>query len=293
MDRDSLEVSGLTVRFGSLTALDDVSLTAAGQAVTGIIGPNGAGKTTLLNAIGCVLEPSARWMQLDGEMVYDGQWLRGELRRGAGPHGPSGPVFGGESSVATAPFPVDLTRDGGFAFTAPSGAGGPPPLQVDELPPLGDLVLVEAHVLRARHREQAEAERVGAVVDGLALWALGVPAPVVWAIRRASSRTSSRGSYSGGQATATSSPDRAPASSSEWATFEPPSPTKASRRPSRPPRSSRIVSRSASADRKRPGTTTASYEVLPVHSPSTRAACAIPSSTVTSPARMSVLPPAR
>jgi branched-chain amino acid transport system ATP-binding protein len=51
VDRESLEVSGLTVRFGSLTALDDVSLTAARRAVTGIIGPNGAGKTTLLNAI--------------------------------------------------------------------------------------------------------------------------------------------------------------------------------------------------------------------------------------------------
>ena len=51
MDPDSLEVSGLTVRFSSLTALDDVSLTAAPRTVTGIIGPNGAGKTTLLNAI--------------------------------------------------------------------------------------------------------------------------------------------------------------------------------------------------------------------------------------------------
>ncbi len=59
MDRDSLDVSGLKVSFGSLTALDDVSLRAAPRMVTGIIGPNGAGKTTLLNAICGFVRPQA------------------------------------------------------------------------------------------------------------------------------------------------------------------------------------------------------------------------------------------
>ncbi len=67
----SLDVSGLVVKFGSVTALDNVSLTAAPRTVTGIIGPNGAGKTTLLNAICGFVKPQA------GEVSFDGNDLRG------------------------------------------------------------------------------------------------------------------------------------------------------------------------------------------------------------------------
>jgi branched-chain amino acid transport system ATP-binding protein len=54
-----LTISGLTVRFGGLTALGNVSLSAAPRQVTGIIGPNGAGKTTLLNAVCGFVKPDA------------------------------------------------------------------------------------------------------------------------------------------------------------------------------------------------------------------------------------------
>jgi branched-chain amino acid transport system ATP-binding protein len=71
MNAGSLDIQGVTVRFGGLTALDDVSLTAAARQVTGIIGPNGAGKTTLLNAVCGFVRPQS------GTVFFDGRSLTG------------------------------------------------------------------------------------------------------------------------------------------------------------------------------------------------------------------------
>ncbi len=62
-------------------ALRNVSIEIFPGQVVALLGPSGSGKTTLLNAIGCILEPSSGWMQLDGEVVYDGRWLRSDLRK--------------------------------------------------------------------------------------------------------------------------------------------------------------------------------------------------------------------
>jgi ABC-type branched-subunit amino acid transport system ATPase component len=61
-----LEVRNLTVRFGGLTAVNDVSFDVGHGQFVGLIGPNGAGKTTLMDAI-TGLVPST------GEIVFDGQ----------------------------------------------------------------------------------------------------------------------------------------------------------------------------------------------------------------------------
>jgi branched-chain amino acid transport system ATP-binding protein len=56
----------VTVRFGGLTALDDVSFRAPGRQVTGIIGPNGAGKTTLLNVLCGFVRPDGGRLSFGG-----------------------------------------------------------------------------------------------------------------------------------------------------------------------------------------------------------------------------------
>jgi branched-chain amino acid transport system ATP-binding protein len=63
---DHLRVQGITVHFGGIVALDEVSLTASSQQVTGIIGPNGAGKTTLLNVLCGFVRPAAGTVSFGG-----------------------------------------------------------------------------------------------------------------------------------------------------------------------------------------------------------------------------------
>lgn len=55
----TLDVRGVTVRFGGVVAVDDVAFTAHTGEVLGVMGPNGAGKTTLFNVISGVQQPTA------------------------------------------------------------------------------------------------------------------------------------------------------------------------------------------------------------------------------------------
>src|SRR3712207_5986374 len=74
-----LEVRGLTMRFGGLRAVDEVSFGADRGRITALIGPNGAGKTTVFNCITGFYRPTAGAIRLHRR----GQ-LPAELHRMAG-----------------------------------------------------------------------------------------------------------------------------------------------------------------------------------------------------------------
>ena len=60
-----LAVEGVSMRFGGVTALEDVSFDVASGAICGLIGPNGAGKTTLFNCISRLYDPHAGSIHFD------------------------------------------------------------------------------------------------------------------------------------------------------------------------------------------------------------------------------------
>ena len=62
-----LELDNVTIRFGGLTAVSEVSLRVAEGELIGLIGPNGAGKTTVFNMITGVYQPS------DGKITFAGK----------------------------------------------------------------------------------------------------------------------------------------------------------------------------------------------------------------------------
>jgi branched-chain amino acid transport system ATP-binding protein len=64
-----LQVSDLSIRFGGIVALDEVSFATERGQITGIIGPNGAGKTTVFNCLTGVYDPDA------GSITFQGQDL--------------------------------------------------------------------------------------------------------------------------------------------------------------------------------------------------------------------------
>lgn len=66
-----LEIKGLTVKYGKIAALKDLSLTVKEGELTTLLGANGAGKTTLLKTISGLLKPAA------GEITYLGNKING------------------------------------------------------------------------------------------------------------------------------------------------------------------------------------------------------------------------
>jgi ABC-2 type transport system ATP-binding protein len=64
-----IEIRGLTKRFGSFTAVDDVSFTVARGEVLGFLGPNGAGKSTTMRMLAGFMTPTAGTASICGHDV--------------------------------------------------------------------------------------------------------------------------------------------------------------------------------------------------------------------------------
>ena len=64
-----LEVNDITVRFGGIVALNQLSFDMDEGQILGLIGPNGAGKTTMFNVVSRIYDPT------EGTITYDGQDL--------------------------------------------------------------------------------------------------------------------------------------------------------------------------------------------------------------------------
>lgn len=67
-----LDISELTVRYGKLTALDQVDIRVAEGEAVFVVGPNGAGKSTLLKAISGLLRPAAGGVGFEGQDIAGG-----------------------------------------------------------------------------------------------------------------------------------------------------------------------------------------------------------------------------
>nr|WP_294552706.1 ABC transporter ATP-binding protein [uncultured Rhodopila sp.] len=76
-----LSVQGVTLRFGGVVALDNVSFDVLPGQIAGLIGPNGAGKTTLFNCLSRLYQPGA------GDILFEGRSILSVARHRIAPAG--------------------------------------------------------------------------------------------------------------------------------------------------------------------------------------------------------------
>jgi ABC-type Na+ transport system ATPase subunit NatA len=112
----TIELRGVTRRFGALTALDDVTFDVADGEIVGLLGHNGAGQTTLTRVINGLLSPDAGAIRVHGlNPVIGGHEVRcitGVLTEYPGtrrvPHDPGEP--GNYAAINAIPRPVAALR---------------------------------------------------------------------------------------------------------------------------------------------------------------------------------------
>src|SRR6266436_994660 len=102
-----LEIKSLSVRFGGLLAIEDLSLEVREGEVLSLIGPNGAGKTTAFNAITGYLAPSS------GEILFRNKKINGMRPHQVAAQGlvrtfQKTSVFGGRSALENILIALEL-----------------------------------------------------------------------------------------------------------------------------------------------------------------------------------------
>ena len=149
-----LEAEHITVRFGGLVAVDDVSVRADLGEVVGIIGPNGAGKTTLFGAIAGTVRPERGTVRLGGRDLT--RWpSHKRARHGLGRTFQRLEVFG------------SLTVRENLAYATEAAALGASPLRLLSRHRHRRMDLVEASLEELGLRDVAE-ERAADLPPGLA-----------------------------------------------------------------------------------------------------------------------------
>ena len=66
-----LSIKGLSMRFGGIVALDNISFDVKAGRICGLIGPNGAGKTTLFNCLSRLYQPGTGTIHFAGERLLE------------------------------------------------------------------------------------------------------------------------------------------------------------------------------------------------------------------------------
>lgn len=74
-----IKTTNLCKRFGSLTALDNLSSVIEDGCICGLVGSNGAGKSTLLRLLAGVYEPTSGQLEIDGQPVYENVELKQQI----------------------------------------------------------------------------------------------------------------------------------------------------------------------------------------------------------------------
>lgn len=74
-----IEIKNLTKKYGSFTAIEDISFTVDKSSIYGLVGYNGAGKTTLLKTAAGMLKADGGEILFDGENIFDNGLVRSNL----------------------------------------------------------------------------------------------------------------------------------------------------------------------------------------------------------------------